>query len=221
MFLAYYRLEYNLKVKEWEKVNNVKSLINAINKVSKENSYDLEGVKIGLKIDEALIDFQNELYSKGKNGYIQYLNFLKHEKCRISIEEDIEGNTVNQVKYENDSSKYIEGHIEDYTLKLKNLNCWKKEYSNLKAKQLFNILKVARVFYVLRDKIKVGEYSNDRLLDLYETLYKKSFLKQYKEFEEFLKKNSKKEKIGFMKSMLATIFKTISSRGNLEIINKI
>lgn len=59
--------------------------------------------------------------------------------------------------------------------------------------QLFKILTIAKVFHILRDKIKQWEYSNDRLIGLYNTLYKKSFLKEYKEFEEYFKKDSRKE----------------------------
>jgi hypothetical protein len=222
LLLAYYRLEYNLMLEDWNKVKDTKSLVTAINKVSRENNYDLEGVKIGLKIDRALINFQRELYLHGKNGYIQYINFLKHEKCRISIEEDIDYHSPNHYgKYENDSKKYIEGYIGDYTLKLKEIGCWKKEYSNLKSNRLYELLKVAKVFYVIRGKIKLGEYSNENLLDLYEVLYKKSFLKEYRMFKGFFQKSKKKEKIAFMKSMLATIFNVRSSRGNLEIIDKI
>jgi len=41
---------------------------------------------------------------------------------------------------------------------------------------------------------------------LYDTLYKKSFLKEYKTFREFLDKNTDKEKISKIKSILSVVF---------------
>jgi len=207
LLLSYYRLEYNISEKEWKKVNDLKSLINALKLMSLQYNYDLEGVKIALKIDRANINFQNELYERGNTGYKQYINFLKHEHCKISVEEDIDYNSPHYYgKYNNNSTKYKESHKEDYSNKLKELNCWKEEYKELKSDRLFKILKIAKVFNVLKTKIRIGKYSNDELLELYDTLYKKSFLKEYKEFREVLCKNTNKEKIAVIKSILNIIF---------------
>jgi len=208
MFLIYDRLEYFLTAEEWNKVVDKKSMIKALKFISEKHSYDLEGVKVGFKIDKAFIDFQIELFkNKCNSDYKQYLNFLKHEECKISIEEDIDYNSKNYYgKYKNNPQKYIDSYKEEYTEKLKELNCWKEEYKKLKHIRLFEILKVAKVFYILREKIRIGKYANEELLELYDTLYKKSFLKEYKTFREFLDKNTDKEKISKIKSILSVVF---------------
>jgi len=209
LFLAYYILEYNITEEEWKAIKDLKSLITALKNVSKKSFYDLEGVKIALKIDRAYINFQKELYLNGKNGYKQFINFLKHEKCKISIEEDIDYTSPNYYgKYKNNSNKYKESYKIDYTEKLKELNCWKEEYKKLSSIQLYRLLAIAKVFYILKEKLKVGVYPNLKLLDLYSTLYKKSFLKEYTEFRQFLSKKDDKEKIAFVKSILSVVFNT-------------
>jgi len=217
--LAYNRLEYNISEKEWKKVNDLKSLINSLKSISNKYFYDLEGVKIALRIDRAYIDFQKELYLEGNTGFKQFLNFLKHEKCRITIEEDIDRvSTDYSGKYNIDPNKYKEIRKEEYTEKLKNINCWKEEYNSLNYTQIFRILKVAKVFHVLKTKIKIGEYSNEELLDLYSFLYKKSFIKNYENFREFLGGNTNKEKIAITKSILSIVFNSKPSNKRYSII---
>lgn len=64
------------------------------------------GLLTALRIDHALVEFQNDLYKYGKSVPKQYLNFLKHEKCKISIEQDIEENYF--YKYKTDKEKTLD-----------------------------------------------------------------------------------------------------------------
>lgn len=205
--LAYNLLEYNISEEEWKKIIDLKTLITSLKTISKKYYYNLEGVKIALKIDKAHINFQKELYLEGKTGYKQFINFLKHEKCRITIEEDIYKNISDDNEEENkEEVDYTENYIEDYSNKLKEIGLWKEEYKDLKYTRLFDILKMAKAFNILKEKIKIGEYNNEELIGLYDTIYKKSFLKDYKEFKPFLNKNTNKEKIAIVKSILSIIF---------------
>jgi len=56
---------------------------------------------------------------------------------------------------------------------------------------------------------------------LYDTLYKKSFLREYKEFREFLNKTTDREKIAIIKSIFSIIFKVNTDEKYSIIIKQI
>jgi len=220
LLLAYKELEYNISREKWEKIKTLKSLLEGIKEL---DSY--EGVKLGLRIDKAFIDFQNELFTLGKNGYQQFLSFLNHEKCRISIEEDIDYKSPNHYgKYAVDSKKYIESHIEDYSKQLKELNCWKEEHSKLKHTRLFEILKIAKVCYSLKEEIlevtDKNVLSNNDLIEIYEYFYRQSFFPNRKFLKKYFNYTEvNRSKILTVKNILSVLFNVEKLREKIRIID--
>jgi len=211
LLLAYSKLSYYLSNKEWKKIIDYTSLVKAL-KGLKSN---LEGIQVGLKIDRALILFHRELWNQGKSGYTQYLNFLKHEQCKISIEEDIDYNpSIYRPKV--DSSKYKQNYIDDYSNQIKELNCWKEEYESLGHLQLRKIMKIAEVFASVKEELLrifgKGKLSNIILLDIYEFLHHKAFTVD-DDYREFLIGNTDRKKIAIVKRILSVLFKGKSIRG--------
>lgn len=70
---------------EYKKTSSDLPFIKEILNLSKQR----KGLITALRIDKAFVDFQIDQYGKGKSLNLQYINFLKHEGCNISIEEDI------------------------------------------------------------------------------------------------------------------------------------
>lgn len=219
LLLTYSKFCDYLRKSEWDKVRDYKSLTKAV----KSLDVDLEGIRLAFLIDKTQLLFENELYLLGHSGYEQYLNFLKHEQCRISIEEDIDYNSPNYYgKYTVNSQKYRQSYIEDYSLKIKELGCWKEEYSSLKHVRLKEILKVAEVFEPVKNEIietfGKGRLPNTRVLEVYELLHTKAYTLD-EEYRHFLVGVTTKEKIGIMKGILSVLFETksIKKRDILEI----
>lgn len=218
----YSKLEYHILEKDWKKVNDTSSLKKALLTMSKELNYDLTGLKVAFAIDKAYIEFQIELYKHGQSGYEQYINFLKHEQCKISIEEDVDYHSFNYYgKYDNDTKKYQENYKKDYSDKLKEIGCWKKRYDDLKYIPLFKILKVAKVFYIFKDTIintyGIGKLSNDTVLDIYCFLFKLCLKSSNRKALEYLNKDSNKKKIAIVKRILRSLFNTTQKRGSITI----
>jgi hypothetical protein len=208
--LAYSILEQFISKAKWESIKDYSDLKKAL--VSTNSS--LEGLKIALKIDKALILFEKELWEYGKSPAEQYLNFLRHEQCRISREEDIEVSESIEEEIETDKEKYVKEAIEKYSSELKRLDCWKNEYSELKDNSLYKIVKKSRVFNSIKKEIVntfgKGIIRNNKVLEIYEFLHRKSYTIGKEGYRRYLKGKSTKEKIASVKSVLSLLFNTIS-----------
>lgn len=157
---------------------NSKPFMEALKILSKTR----KGLITALQIDKAAVAFQNDCNELAITLPDQYINFLKHEKCKISIEEDIKQKTY---IYKNKEEEYYYSILE----KFKTINYTPpntKSYSTL-YRHLNNVVTVQKVLYYLI----TGDESTPKSIIKTSIILNKLFKK--------LKVNYLKKKNGYVK----------------------